>query len=341
MERLRQADLRAALDFLETIGGAEDLDEFAEALSSRLGAVIPADVVAYNEVDPALGRAFIVADLDVEGELPGATAILERHMGENPIVAYNARTGDGSARTWSDFVTLPRLRATALWNGLFRPFGIRRQMVAVLPTPPPLLVGIVLNRQGRDFSARERTLLDVLRPQLANAYRNAQARATLAALEAGTEPDGDALVVLGKLGEPLALSERARELLAAFGPGGEDLARWSRRARRQAPWPAGPLLARDGDLAVEARLLAPSVVRLRAVHATETLRSATLTPRERDVLRFVAEGLTNKEIAARLDVRPTTVKKHLERTYGKLGVHTRTAAAAAFRAEAPAAGDAR
>jgi DNA-binding NarL/FixJ family response regulator len=43
----------------------------------------------------------------------------------------------------------------------------------------------------------------------------------------------------------------------------------------------------------------------------------------------------NKEIAGRLDVRPATVKKHLERTYGKLGVHTRTAAVAALSPEAP------
>jgi DNA-binding NarL/FixJ family response regulator len=76
-------------------------------------------------------------------------------------------------------------------------------------------------------------------------------------------------------------------------------------------------------------MLAPSVVRLRALGTTR------LTPRERAVLGLVAEGLMNKEIAARLDVRPATVKKHLERTYGKLGVHTRTAAVAALSPEAP------
>ncbi len=51
------------------------------------------------------------------------------------------------------------------------------------------------------------------------------------------------------------------------------------------------------------------------------------------MLVLVAEGHTNKEIAVRTDVRPATVKKHLERIYDKLGVRTRTAAAAAaFRA---------
>ena len=51
-----------------------------------------------------------------------------------------------------------------------------------------------------------------------------------------------------------------------------------------------------------------------------------LTPREVEVLSLVREGLTNAEIAQRLFVSTTTVRKHLENIFGKLGVHTRTAA---------------
>jgi DNA-binding NarL/FixJ family response regulator len=51
------------------------------------------------------------------------------------------------------------------------------------------------------------------------------------------------------------------------------------------------------------------------------------------VLALVAEGCTNKEIAARIDVLSATVKKHLERIYDRLRIRTRTAAAtAALRA---------
>lgn len=52
-----------------------------------------------------------------------------------------------------------------------------------------------------------------------------------------------------------------------------------------------------------------------------------LTPREREIVVLVAEGKTNVQIAALLWVAPSTVKKHLENVYGKLGVGTRTAAA--------------
>lgn len=51
-----------------------------------------------------------------------------------------------------------------------------------------------------------------------------------------------------------------------------------------------------------------------------------LTLREREVLSVAAEGLTAREIAARLGVRERTVTTHLARIYGKLGVGSRLAA---------------
>ena len=52
-----------------------------------------------------------------------------------------------------------------------------------------------------------------------------------------------------------------------------------------------------------------------------------LTPREREVLNALAGGSTNKEIAIALSITPGTVKTHVERLIGKLGVRDRTQAA--------------
>jgi ATP/maltotriose-dependent transcriptional regulator MalT len=51
-----------------------------------------------------------------------------------------------------------------------------------------------------------------------------------------------------------------------------------------------------------------------------------LTPRERDVLVLVADGLPNRDIAAALAISEHTVKFHLASIFGKLGVSTRTEA---------------
>jgi DNA-binding NarL/FixJ family response regulator len=65
--------------------------------------------------------------------------------------------------------------------------------------------------------------------------------------------------------------------------------------------------------------------------AWEALRSsgadaaarAQLTATERRICGLVARGLTNKEIAGRLVVAPSTVHTHLKRIFKKLGVHSR------------------
>ena len=62
--------------------------------------------------------------------------------------------------------------------------------------------------------------------------------------------------------------------------------------------------------------------RMREVRAPET--SEALTDRESDVLRALAQGLANKEIARQLDISDKTVKTHVSSVLAKLGVQSRT-----------------
>jgi len=61
-------------------------------------------------------------------------------------------------------------------------------------------------------------------------------------------------------------------------------------------------------------------------HPRRSREEAALSPREREVLRLVAEGATNREIAAALKVGDETVKTLLARTFLKLGVRRRAEA---------------
>lgn len=75
--------------------------------------------------------------------------------------------------------------------------------------------------------------------------------------------------------------------------------------------------------AVSARLLR----RMTERHGNGAAASENLTARERQVLGLVADGLSNREIGARLGITTGTAKAHVERVIGKLGAADRTQAA--------------
>jgi DNA-binding NarL/FixJ family response regulator len=62
--------------------------------------------------------------------------------------------------------------------------------------------------------------------------------------------------------------------------------------------------------------------------ASETAEGTPLSNREREILALLADGLINKQIAARLGISTNTVKTHLELLFDKLGVATRAEAVA-------------
>lgn len=93
----------------------------------------------------------------------------------------------------------------------------------------------------------------------------------------------------------------------------------------------------DGQLAVEPGLLREALMAPPEQPAAETARtraeSLSLTPRELDVLRLLADGMTNKEIGGQLSIAEDTVKKHVQNIIWKLRAADRTQAAIlAYRA---------
>jgi DNA-binding NarL/FixJ family response regulator len=60
--------------------------------------------------------------------------------------------------------------------------------------------------------------------------------------------------------------------------------------------------------------------------STHTAHASELTAREIEVLRLVASGLTDAQVAEKLVISTRTVNSHLSSIYSKLGVNTRTAA---------------
>jgi DNA-binding CsgD family transcriptional regulator len=148
--------------------------------------------------------------------------------------------------------------------------------------------------------------------------------AALTELNRADEHDTRGVILLGAGGEVDFASPPALRLLREFFPPEPS----PRVPREIAEWLDGGtrnrLIRRRGDRRLIVERDADSLV------LQEQRGAAQLTVRECDVLSWVARGKTNAEIAELLRLAPSTVRKHLENVYAKLGVSTRTAAVAQF-----------
>ncbi len=134
-------------------------------------------------------------------------------------------------------------------------------------------------------------------------------------------------------GSPEGMSEAQEAklpVLALLNNAGQSADAWAAGARglifhdADADALAAALIAVGQGLAVIDPTLTTSVLAGAAPAPDAAIEP--LTPREREVLQLLAEGLPNKTIASRLSVTDHTVKFHVNSIMGKLGVQSRTEA---------------
>lgn len=240
------------LDFVADVGALDCEQPYSVEVLARLQELIPCEAAAYQEVDLRAGRFLRL--VDVGPEVDDVDEAIYWSAGPCPITEFRLRHGDLRAVALSELISPRRFRQLELYCEYFRHCGVEHMLDLGLAGPIPRYRSLILFRPPgeRDFSGRDRAVLEALRPHLRRLEAHAELRRRVAALEGtqDTRPPGAAA-------------------------------------------PTG------------------------------------LTPREREIVRLVAEGKTNAEIAAILWVAPSTVKKHLEHVYEKLGVGRRAAAAAA------------
>jgi DNA-binding CsgD family transcriptional regulator len=330
MPALAARDAERLLRFVaeaESLGGDQP---FTPNLLGQIGRLVPADLVAYNELDRVRLRSlFLVGwpdDYDDDDYEPSDEA-WELQL-EHPICLRHQQ-GFFEALKVSDFFTQRELHRTRLYDRRYRPWAIEYEMCVAIPSPLWHTKTFLFFRTGRhDFTERDRLILNVLQPHLARLWAAARTRrllkSALASIDHASERDPHGVILVDASHEVEFASAPARRLLREFFPG----RRSGRLPRELGEWLVSgaerPLVRRRGDrqLCIERSL---DSLLLEERHA-----EVLLTEREREVLAWVARGKTNVEIARLLWLAPSTVRKHLENVYAKLGVSTRTAAVVRF-----------
>ena len=179
MRRLSERDLRAVLDLVGEAHDAEDLDEFRAVLLPALNRLLPADLAAYNEL---VDGGVPVATISEPAAPPEQLEAWARYAAQNPLYQRYVQTRDGRAYSFGDVIARADLERLEFYREIFVPLGLLDQIAIVLPAPRFLTIGLAISRGGKEFGERERAMLDLARPHLVQAYRNAELRQRSSAL---------------------------------------------------------------------------------------------------------------------------------------------------------------
>ena len=339
MQRLDTRDVHLLVDAVAELGSVSNGQPFPSETLESLGTLISADWITYCELDRVARRQLVVLGRSDDGDEGPTEELFWRVEPALPMCAQQ-RAGNFSAMRVSDLLTRREFRSNEAYAEWYGPWRIEYELEVALPSPMTHTKTFIFNRldPSRDFSERDRFLLQLLQPHLIRRYARwaIKKRAAAGLAEAAGNGADSGVLILGRGGRIEFAQRAVRRLLSDyFGEGDHGIAPTAIR-----DWVA------DGeqiDELVIGGADAQLVVSMAAGESPDQLvllvheRSATpsltgrLTSRERHVLDLVADGKSNAEIGRLLWVQPATVRKHLENAYSKLGVHNRTEATAILR----------
>lgn len=329
---------RRLIEFVCSLAGADDLDQFRHVVTFGVGTVVAADHVSYNEIDVRGGRVLALTDQPID-PIGAELEQFARLAHENPLITRRRQ----GPETISDYLSARRFHGLELYAEVYRQIGVEDQLaVALSEVGDPTLVGVALNRNRRGFAARDRSTVELLRPHLVRGYRRVlareRARAVLDQLQRTGADARVGVIALGPGGELDFVSDCARGWMRAYFPGElraslpSPIERWL-QGRADHDGLAPLTVSGDGCwLEVTSLVTGPREPRLLELRERRPSPAAALTPRESQILARVEVGQSNQDIARGLDISRSTVENHLRAVYRKLDVTNRTAAAARARA---------
>jgi hypothetical protein len=217
MPWLADADVDAAYGFVRRLVGARTMAELRQLALPRFVELVPADVLTWDRIELATGAVDHEA-VPAEAEPSGAFAAIVGDARGHPLLfAHAARRR--SALRLSEAVDPCRLSHSQLYGDLLHRTGVEYAIAIGVRTERREAVVAGLGRTERQFSERDRDILDLVRPALEDALRAAEARARLVRALAANPPPGSAVVLLDRYGEIEHSSLDAERWLAEHSGG--------------------------------------------------------------------------------------------------------------------------
>lgn len=170
-EVITRSDLHATLDLLGAVTeSSRDVASYARAGIDLLPRLVASEMTTLSVCDLKSGRRHVFAD-PATGIGAADRACFDRHFSTHPLVRYHACERGVGAHRISDSIPFARFRESELFSDYYRRIGIDHVVALPIFVDDRTLVSFVLNRRRRDFSDRERELLDLAGPTLRGLYR--------------------------------------------------------------------------------------------------------------------------------------------------------------------------
>ena len=321
MARLSKKDLKELVGFLGDAQSIEGSVPFTHELLERMTTIFRCEYSLYNEFDFARRRvlAYIPCSADEADGFEMTDADWDELVAELELDRKVERNGIVTTSEHYSREQRVRFEVGPRYHGELE---IVDTMCARIGPPG---ARFVLNSRERDFDVRDRLLMHELQPHLLGLWNRASTTRRLTAALAAVDQDAtDGVVFVDDRGNVEFASVSAEKLVQTHlgvpaVPLPENIAKWRENGLDL------PLVIASNDSRLVVRAANSGSTLLLSA---EVAGAALLTRREREVMRGVAAGLSNQEIAQRLWIEVPTVRKHLEHVFEKLGVHSRTAAVA-------------
>lgn len=188
MGMLSRRDLSDVIAFLQQIGdGPSDLRSLARRGADALPRLVGSDLTTLSFCNLATGHRTVIGNPDKALSVSDIECF-DRYFRSHPLVRFHATHPEGGAHRISDSLTTGEFRSTGLYHEYYRKLGFDHAIAVPLYVDRTSLVSFVLNRSGRDFSDRDRDVLDLIRGPVANLFRYASAAHRARLAPEGLEP---------------------------------------------------------------------------------------------------------------------------------------------------------
>ncbi len=350
MTKLRHQDWNNLFSALSILHSNIESDTLGERCVAAVNKVISAEITAFDfftDEGVHTGNHWY----DPPGAISQTAFEIFAHVAhEHPFSpdVFGKRRFD--AMKTSDFLTTQQFHRTAIYNEFFKVCSVDNQLLAAFSDAPNSLITFNFSRTKSDFSEEERLKVNLIAQHLRIAFLNAHKierfQQTEMDLNAVLESKSNGVIVLNPDKQIVYESVFARRMLEKYFAGEKD---------KSAALPEkvdGWLNSECGKFGNDKFVLPSQVFKIEREresleisliynaetqektllfeesrrHSPKMLERLNLTKRETEILFWISQGKTNKDIGELLGISPRTVNKHTDNIYVKLGVENRTSA---------------